>query len=119
MHKVRSFSDHNLSDVDKVDDDDPNLLDFKPPLINEVVDNFNAAYFKPDPLIIKKSQSQDSNNEGSAISDIQNHDFSIQVTSATVVEPETAKLSYLSMISPMQQGYAVFTIETRSRMPMY
>ena len=51
--------------------------------------------------------------------ELQANDFSIQVTKAEIVTPPADNSSYFSYISPISNSYAVFTIETKSRLPMY
>lgn len=74
----------------------------------------------PQPKSIHKQAScaSESSEPDSMVADLKHDDFSISVTRANVVTPQ-ATGSYFSMVSPVSTGYAIFTIETRCRLPMY
>ena len=55
--------------------------------------------------------------QDSEVADLNKNDFSIQITQARKVVPEPTG-GYFSYLSPAS-AYAVFVIETKSRLPMY
>lgn len=78
---------------------------------------------EPKPkAIVKQASSASVQSESSGcdsmVADLKRDDFSISITKAKVIQPETTG-SYFSMISSVSNGYALFTIETRCRLPIY
>jgi hypothetical protein len=67
--------------------------------------------------MIKMSSSESSQGD-SMVCDLKRDYFSIQIISAQTVTPEVPG-SYFSIISPISQAFATFTIETKSKLPKY
>ena len=78
----------------------------------EIVQNYS-------PKMMQKQFSAESSGEDSTISELNNNDFSIQVTKGELVSPPVEKSSYFSYLTPLNNSYVVFVVETKSRLPMY
>lgn len=106
-------------DMDKDDNFPPMVNDFHPgqgamapPQIEQM-----APRELPQPVPMSLQSSSESGQD-STIREIRSDDFSISITQAKIVTPESTG-GYFSYISPMTQSYAVFTIETKSKIELY
>ena len=80
--------------------------------------SFKEALSPPEEIMPMQKQQSSESDDGTMI-ELQMNDFSIQVTKAEIVTPPSEGGSYFSYISPISNSYAIFTIETKSRLPMY